>query len=88
MSRRRLIGSGMGLFATIVLAGTPAKATPCTNLQSLALEQTTITSAADITTGVFTVPDTDPPQRFAGLPAFCRVTATLAIDRLKNCSVG
>ena len=52
-------------------------ATPCTNLQSLALEHTTITSATDVTTGVFAVPDTDPPHRITGLPAFCRIAATL-----------
>jgi feruloyl esterase len=78
MSRLGVVGSGMGLFATIALAGTPAMATPCTNLQSLALDHTTITSAADIVAGVFTVPDSDPPQTFIELPAFCRVTATLA----------
>jgi feruloyl esterase len=49
-------------------------ATPCTNLQSLALEHTTITSAADIPAGTFTPPGSTP---ITGLPAFCRVTATL-----------
>jgi feruloyl esterase len=52
-------------------------ATPCTNLKSLGPEQSTITSAADNTTGVFVVPNTNPPQTIPGLPAFCRVTATL-----------
>jgi feruloyl esterase len=77
MLRTCLVGSAMGLFAIIALAGTPAMATPCTNLQSLVLEHSTITSVSDVTTGVFTVPDTNPPQRFTGLPPFCRVTATL-----------
>jgi feruloyl esterase len=77
MHRPCLIGAAAGLFALIATAGTPAMATPCTNLQSLGLEQATITSAADNATGVFVVPNTNPPQTIAGLPAFCRVTATL-----------
>jgi feruloyl esterase len=52
-------------------------ATPCTNLQSLQLEHTLITSAADNLTGSFVVPGSSPPQTLAPLPAFCRVTATL-----------
>jgi feruloyl esterase len=60
-----------------VIAGAPAMATPCTNLQSLPLKDTTITSALDITTGAFVVPNSNPPQTITGLPAFCRVTATL-----------
>jgi feruloyl esterase len=66
-----------GLFASVAIAGTPALASPCTNLQSLALEHTTITSATDNTSGVFVVPNAIPPQTITGLPAFCRVTATL-----------
>src|SRR5579863_3382732 len=77
MLRTCLVGSAMGLFAIIALAGTPAMATPCTNLQSLVLEHSTITSVSDVTTGFFAVPATSPPQRFTGLPPFCRVTATL-----------
>jgi feruloyl esterase len=52
-------------------------ATPCTNLQSLQLEHTTINSATDNTSGSFVVPNTNPPQIISNLPAFCRVTATL-----------
>ena len=74
MHRDHLVGAAAG-FAALVLGGTSAMATPCTNLQTLALEQTTITSAADITTGVFTIPGTS--QKLTGLPAFCRVTATI-----------
>jgi len=37
-------------------------ASPCTNLQSLQLEHTTITSATDNTSGVFVVPGSNPPQ--------------------------
>jgi feruloyl esterase len=66
-----------GLFASVAIAGTPALASPCTSLQSLALEHTTITSATDNTSGVFVVPNAIPPQTITGLPAFCRVTATL-----------
>jgi feruloyl esterase len=76
MHRPCLVGAAT-LFASVAIASTPAMATPCTNLQSLGLEQTTITSAADNTTGVFVVPNTNPPQTIPGLPAFCRVTATL-----------
>ena len=52
-------------------------ATPCTNLQMLQLEHTTITSATDNTSGIFVVPGTNPPTTITGLPPFCRVTATL-----------
>jgi feruloyl esterase len=70
----------MALFALVLagsamFAGTPALASPCTNLQSsLALEHTTITSATDVTGGSFTPPGSAP---ITGLPPFCRVTATL-----------
>jgi len=81
MHRDYFVGAATG-FAVIVLGSTSALATPCTNLQTLALEQTTITSATDITTGIFTIPGTS--QRLTGLPAFCRVTATIvpAVDSL------
>ncbi len=80
MLRPCLDGRAMALFALALsgfamFAGTPALASPCTNLQSsLALEHTTITSAADITTGTFTPPGSAP---ITGLPPFCRVTATI-----------
>ena len=80
MLRPCLDGRAMALFALALLAGTavlgtPALASPCTNLQSsLALEHTVITSATDITTGTFTPPGSAP---ISGLPPFCRVTATL-----------
>ncbi len=75
--RRYLVGAAMGLFACVAIASTPAMASPCTNLQSLQLKDTTITSAMDNATGVFVVPGSNPPTTIAGLPAFCRVTATL-----------
>ena len=60
-----LVGSAVGLFAMIVIGPMPAAATPCTNLKSLPLQDTTITFAEDTT-----LPGTPP------LP-FCDVTATL-----------
>jgi len=54
--RSYLVGAAVGLFACVAIAGTPAMATPCTNLQSLQLQDTTINSAADNTTGIFVVP--------------------------------
>jgi feruloyl esterase len=79
MNRRLLlVGSAVGLFATIAIRPMPAAATPCTDLKSLQLKHTTITSAEDNTTGNFTVPNSgNPPIILTGLPAFCRVTATL-----------
>ena len=76
MMRHRpyLVGAAMGLFACVAIASTPAMATPCTNIQSLQLQHTMITSATDNTTGVFAVPGSTP---ITGLPNFCRVTATV-----------
>jgi feruloyl esterase len=75
--RTYLAGAAMGLFAWVAIASTPAMASPCTNLQALQLQHTTITSATDNTTGIFVVPGTTPPTTITGLPAFCRVTAIL-----------
>ena len=75
--RAYLVGAAVGLLTSVTVASTPALATPCTNLQSLGLEHTTITSATDNTTGTFVVPGSNPPATLTGLPAFCRVTATL-----------
>ena len=72
--RSYLVGAALGLFAFVALGGTPAKATPCTNLQSLQLQHATITSATDNITGVFVPPGSSP---ITGLPPFCRVTAIL-----------
>ena len=41
--RSYLVGATIGLFAWVAIASTPAKATPCTNLQSLQLPDTMIT---------------------------------------------
>src|ERR1700736_93142 len=75
--RPHLVGAAMALFAGVAIASTPAMATPCTNLQSLQLQHTTINSAADNTGGIVVVPGSSPPTAITGLPAFCRVTATL-----------
>jgi feruloyl esterase len=64
MNRRLLlVGSAVGLFATIAIGPMPAAATPCTSLKFLQLKHSTITSATDTT--------------LPGPLAFCRVTATL-----------
>jgi feruloyl esterase len=75
MHRPYLVGAAWGLLALAAMAGTPAMASPCTNLQTLNLEHTTITSATDVTGGTFTPPGA---AAITGLPPFCRVTATLA----------
>jgi Tannase and feruloyl esterase len=74
MHRATFVGTAWGLLASVAMAGMPAMASPCTNLQTLNLMHTTITSAADITGGSFTPPGSAP---ITGLPPFCRVTATL-----------
>ncbi|MGJ5075867.1 tannase/feruloyl esterase family alpha/beta hydrolase [Bradyrhizobium oligotrophicum] len=74
----RLFGLILGGLTAIAEIATPCAATPCSNLQTLALEHTTITLATDITSGVFTVPGSNPAQDITGLPAFCRVAATIA----------
>jgi len=68
LHRPYLVGAAMGLFAWLAIASSPAMATPCTNLQSLQLPDTTITSATDNTTGVFVVPGSNPPTTITGLP--------------------
>src|SRR3954452_20947338 len=77
MHRRHLfVSTAVALLTATVLAAAPAAAKPCTNLAGLQLQHTTITSAADNDSGVFVTPAT-PPATLTGLPAFCRVTATL-----------
>jgi feruloyl esterase len=73
--RSYLVGAAMGLFACVT--STSALATPCTNLQTLQLQHATINSATDNNTGIFIVPGSNPLTTITGLPAFCRVTATL-----------
>jgi Tannase and feruloyl esterase len=77
MQQRDLfVSAAVALFASTAFGAAPAAATPCTNLSALHLQHTTITSATDNDTGVFVTPTT-PPTTLTGLPAFCRVTATL-----------
>ena len=72
--RHLLVGATTALFACVALGTSPAMATACTNLRSLQLQHTVINSADDNTTGTFVPPGSSP---ITGLPAFCRVTATL-----------
>src|SRR5262249_41705770 len=74
--RDLLVGSAVALLTSAVFSVAPAAATPCTNLGGLQLHHTTITSATDNDSGAFVTPTT-PPTTLTGLPAFCRVTATL-----------
>jgi feruloyl esterase len=75
--RLPLVSAAIGSFLAFALGAVPAAASPCTNLKFLQLHHTVITSADDNTSGVFVVPNTNPPTTLTGLPAFCRVTATL-----------
>ena len=75
-SRHLLVSSAVALFTSAMFAAAPAAATPCTNLAGLPIHHGMITSAMDNDTGVFVTPTT-PPSTLTGLPAFCRVTATL-----------
>jgi feruloyl esterase len=68
----------------LAIAQLPLAAATCESLQSLAIPQTTITSAQSVAAGQFTLPAGTPPAfggrgpNFQDLPAFCRVTATAA----------
>jgi feruloyl esterase len=75
--RHLLVGATTALLACVAFGSSPAMATQCTNLRSLQLQHGIINSADDNMTGVFVVPGTSPPTTITGLPAFCRVTATL-----------
>src|SRR5579859_5353169 len=65
-----------------ILAPASAAAASCESLTSLTLPHTTITLAAPVAAGEFTLPAAPRPQRaganFKSLPGFCRVAATLA----------
>src|SRR3954470_6391813 len=77
MQQRYLfVSTAVALLISAAFGAAPAAATPCTNLSGLQLQHTTITSAADNDTGAFVTPTT-PPATLTGLPAFCRITATL-----------
>ncbi|MEJ0075490.1 MAG: tannase/feruloyl esterase family alpha/beta hydrolase [Alphaproteobacteria bacterium] len=72
--RHLLVGSAVALVASAAFSAAPAAATPCTNLSGLQLQHTIITSATDNDSGTFVPPGAAP---LTGLPAFCRVTATI-----------
>jgi len=75
--RRAVIGAAA---AALLAAGTVHAAT-CESLASVSLPNTTITAAQTVAAGAFTPPSGFRGRGgnlFAGLPAFCRVAATLA----------
>jgi Tannase and feruloyl esterase len=72
------------ILARAVSIGTVDAATSCDSLATMALPQTTITLASVVEAGAFTPPGSpsvNPSgpagQVFRGLPAFCRVAATI-----------
>ena len=83
----RSLLTGTAAAALLVAAPVAAQADgqACESLASLALPNTTITLARAVDAGAFTIPiaagGTPPPtalvQAVSGLPAFCRVAATL-----------
>jgi feruloyl esterase len=62
------------LASLVGIGATPAGAATCASLTSLILQDTTITAAQSIPAGSYPAPD---GQVYGGLPAFCRVAATL-----------
>ena len=67
------------LIATAAYLPAPAGAASCESLTSLTLPNTTMTLATPVAAGEFTPPVPTPPgANFKGMPAFCRVAATLA----------
>jgi feruloyl esterase len=71
-----LDGFVMVTTAALVLTAPAFAARSCESLASLHLPEMTVTLAQKVDAGEF-VPDGGGPGRFAKLPAFCRVTATL-----------
>jgi feruloyl esterase len=68
------------LLAISAFGVRPTDAASCENLASVSLANVTITSAESVAAGAFT-PPADAPRseaKYGQLPAFCRVTATLA----------
>jgi hypothetical protein len=64
-----------GVLTFIVgIDATPAAAATCASLTGLASPDTMITAVQSIPAGSYAAPD---GQVYSGLPAFCRVTATL-----------
>lgn len=69
MSRLAILASAALIGAAGVLTPSPAAAAPCESLGALSLPDTTITAAQAVPAGAF--------QGISGLPAFCRVTASV-----------
>ncbi len=70
------------LMPAAALVAAPTGGSTCDNLSKLSLPNVTITSAQSVSAGAFTPPPAPGPGRpntalFKGLPAFCRVMATL-----------
>lgn len=66
------------LAVALIALGHTANAAPCESLSSLSLPNVTILMAQPVATGAFTAPGRGgATQQFAGLPAFCRVQASL-----------
>jgi len=62
------------IVAALVFFALPALASNCESLAKLQLTNVTITKAEALTSGTFVLPDNKP---ITGLPAFCRVVATI-----------
>jgi hypothetical protein len=68
------------LLAIVALHAAPVPPDACSNLKTtLSMPHTTITSVETVATGTFSPPNRGASAKpLTGLPAFCRVTATLA----------
>ena len=71
-------------LALHLLTSTSSLAATCEHLSRLVLPHTSITLAESVQAGTFTIPGGGPappgapPREFSGLPAFCRVAASIA----------
>jgi feruloyl esterase len=67
------------LIFALIVAVPAGFAAPCEGLSALSLPATTITKAEAVAAGAFTLPNLNAAQQgaFRGLPAFCRVAATI-----------
>lgn len=84
MAARKAVAIFAGL-AMLTLAASPATAASCESLASIKLPNTTITAANTVAAGAFMAPGAGAGiagrptfTQYTTLPAFCRVTATLA----------
>jgi len=78
MTPRAILGLGLWLIPLSVAAG----ATPCANLTSLKLANTSITAAQSVAAGAFVPPGSSSPAPsilavYKSLPAFCRVQGVM-----------